>query len=90
MAKPVKRGQTGHNKLPPVATDCGATQVAETYLSNTQLAARYGVNRSTVWRWSQTDPTFPKPVSLSPGCTRWKLSALEAWEAAKAKRGTAA
>ena len=55
----------------------------ETYLSYAQLAARYGVHRATLWRWAKTDPNFPKPVSLSPGCTRWKLSAVEAWEATR-------
>jgi len=54
--------------------------MTETYLSNAQLAARYGLHRSTLWRWAKTDPTFPKPVSLSVGCTRWKLSAIENWE----------
>lgn len=58
--------------------------MAETYLADTQLAARYGVHRTTPWRWAKTDPAFPKPVTLSPGCTRWKLSDLEAWEAGKA------
>lgn len=56
----------------------------DTYLPDTQLAARYRVHRSTPWRWVKTDPTFPKPVTLTPGCTRWKLADLEAWEAAKA------
>ena len=44
------------------------------------VAQRYGVSRATVWRWAQHDK-FPKPVKLSPGCTRWKLSDVEAWEA---------
>jgi prophage regulatory protein len=59
--------------------------MASIYLTDTQLAARYGVHRATPWRWANTDPTFPKPVSLTPGCTRWKLSELEAWEAGRAK-----
>lgn len=54
--------------------------MAEIYLPDTRVAARYGVHRTTPWRWDKTDPTFPKPVRLSPGCTRWKLSDLEAWE----------
>ncbi|SHL21954.1 transcriptional regulator, AlpA family [Roseovarius marisflavi] len=56
----------------------------ETYLSDLQLSARYGVHRTTPWRWYNDDETFPKPVKLSPGCTRWKLSELETWEANKA------
>lgn len=58
--------------------------MAETYLSDAHLAARYGVHRSTPWRWTKTDATFPKPVKLSPQCSRWKLSEIESWEAAKA------
>ena len=57
--------------------------MAETYLSDTQLSARYAVHRTTPWRWAKTRPDFPKPVTLTPGCTRWKLSEIEAWEAAK-------
>ena len=58
--------------------------MAETYLSDAQLSARYGVHRSTPWRWVKTDPAFPKPVKLSRQCSRWKLSEIEAWEAVKA------
>jgi prophage regulatory protein len=58
--------------------------MADTYLSDTQLAARYNVHRATPWRWAQSGK-FPKPVSLTTGCTRWKLSDIEAWEAARAK-----
>lgn len=54
------------------------------FLSDKQVAARYGVSRPTIWGWLRKDPTFPKPVPLSPGCTRWKLAEIEAWEAAKA------
>ena len=54
--------------------------MAETFISDTQLAARYGVHRSTPWRWAKTDTAFPQPVKLSPQCSRWKLSEIEAWE----------
>ncbi|MTH59002.1 helix-turn-helix transcriptional regulator [Paracoccus litorisediminis] len=53
------------------------------YLTDKQIADRYGVTRPTIWRWTRTDPTFPKPISLSPGCTRWKLDEIESWEAAR-------
>jgi prophage regulatory protein len=58
--------------------------MAETYVSDSQLGARYGVHRATIWRWVNTDPNFPKPVKLSPQCTRWKLSEIETWEARRA------
>lgn len=58
--------------------------MAEIYLSDLQLSVRYGVHRTTPWRWAKSNQTFPKPVMLTPGCTRWKLSEIEAWEAARA------
>jgi len=53
------------------------------YLTDSQIAKRYGVTRQTVWRWANSDPLFGKPIKLSPGCTRWKLSEIEAWEASR-------
>jgi prophage regulatory protein len=55
-----------------------------TYLTDRQVGARYNVHHLTPRRWLKTDPSFPKPIHLTPGCTRWKLSEIEAWETAKA------
>jgi prophage regulatory protein len=55
----------------------------ETYLSDRHLGARWGVHHLTPRRWVRDDLTFPRPIKLTPGCTRWKLSEIEAWEAAK-------
>ena len=52
----------------------------ETFFSDKQLSLKYSVARSSIWRWVQ-EGTFPKPVRLTPGCSRWKLSDLEKWEA---------
>jgi prophage regulatory protein len=60
------------------------TQMPATYISDRHLAARYNVHHLTPRRWLKTEPSFPKPIRLTPGCTRWKLSDIEAWEAAKA------
>ena len=57
----------------------------ETFLTDLDLANRYGVHRSTPWRWTKSDSSFPKPVVLSPGCTRWKASDILAWEASKSR-----
>ena len=57
----------------------------ETYLSDRQIGARYSVHYLTPRRWLKTDPTFPKPIRLTPGCVRWKLSDLQAWEAAQSQ-----
>ncbi|BBF92833.1 hypothetical protein BLTE_15180 [Blastochloris tepida] len=56
----------------------------ERYLSVKQLAERHSTSIATVWRRARTDASFPKPVRMSPGCTRWRLSDIERWEAARA------
>lgn len=49
------------------------------YLSDSQLAQRYNVSRATIWRWS-SEGRIPKPVKLTPGCTRWRLADISKWE----------
>ncbi len=56
--------------------------IAPIYLSDNQVSTRYKVSSNTIWRWVR-NKTFPAPVKLTPGCTRWRLSDIEAWEAAK-------
>lgn len=51
----------------------------ETYVSDRDLAERYSKARGTIWRWPQTIG-FPNPIKLSPGCTRWRMSEVIAWE----------
>ena len=46
------------------------------YTTDAQLAERYNVNRSTIWRWAHNG-NLPQPVKLSPGCTRWNLDEIE-------------
>jgi predicted DNA-binding transcriptional regulator AlpA len=58
----------------------------EIFLKTRQVQARWGgVSHMFVERRLKNDATFPKPVFL--GRLRfWKLSELEAWEAAQTKR----
>ena len=42
-------------------------------------ASSLKVGKSTVWRLSRSDPTFPKPIKLSDRITRWLESDLEDW-----------
>ena len=49
------------------------------YLSDKQLAKRYGVTRTTIWRWARANQ-FPRPIRLGSGCTRWALRSVEAYE----------
>ncbi len=53
--------------------------VEQLYLSDSQVAARYGVARTTIWRWVRLD-AYPAPRKIAPGCTRWSLRSIEAWE----------
>jgi len=44
---------------------------ASRFLSIEQVAKRYGVGKSTVWRWVASDKNFPAPIKLSKGTSRW-------------------
>lgn len=50
------------------------------YLNERQLAARFAVHRTTIWRWVR-ESDFPPPVRFSEKCTRWPLAAVLSWEA---------
>lgn len=53
------------------------------YLSERDIARRYGVHQKTPWYWLKSSD-FPEPVRLGPRCTRWRLEDLQAWEARRA------
>lgn len=54
----------------------------QVYLNVKQVAARYGVNTCTVWRWRKGKPDFPQPHRFGPQTLRWKAADLEGWEVA--------
>lgn len=47
------------------------------------VAFETGTSEATIWRWNAKDPSFPAPVKLSAGCTRWRRADVEAWIAAR-------
>ena len=51
------------------------------FLSVRHVAERFDVSPTTIWRWSGTVPSFPLPVRFGSGCTRWRLSDIERFEA---------
>lgn len=59
-----------------------ASNNADKYLSDKNLAARYDTSRASIWRWVKSGK-FPPPVKLSPGCTRWWFPVVLDWEAAR-------
>lgn len=41
------------------------------FISADDLANRYGVSRSTIWRWVRENH-LPQPLRLGGKCIRWK------------------
>lgn len=48
------------------------------YFSDKDLALRYSIHKTTVWRWARENG-FPKPVKVL-NSTRWKKQDIEQWE----------
>lgn len=46
------------------------------YLKTAQVAARYGISRTTVWRWIKAG-RLPEPVMVGPGVRRFPIAALQ-------------
>jgi len=45
---------------------------------------------ATIWRLAKTDPSFPKPIKVSPGITIWDEAEVDSYyKAKKALRGAA-
>lgn len=59
------------------------------WLSDRDLAVRYGVNRITVWRWARSG-VIPKPRKIGPNTSRWSASEIEAHDAEMANGGEVA
>lgn len=61
----------------------------QTFLTGPQVQARYQKSHVTIWRWVR-DPelAFPQPIQINR-LNYWRLSDLEAWEAAQAEKTAA-
>ena len=44
-----------------------------------EAAAMLSIGESTVWKKVKEDPSFPRPVRLSPKCTRFKVDDIRKW-----------
>lgn len=55
------------------------------FVTDRDLAERYQVNRCSPWRWAQKG-TFPKPIKLSPGVSRWDIRQVEQHEREQAEQ----
>lgn len=59
------------------------------YVSDIQVANRFGVSRASIWRWAKIGD-FPKPVKLSPGCSRWKVEDVQKWAESRSSQSEVA
>lgn len=57
-----------------------ALRANETFLTVGQVAKRYSVSNSTIWRWVHSREGFPDPYEIAKGTTRWASSDLNAFE----------
>ena len=55
------------------------------FLNKVEVAQRIGVGRSNVDYIIKTDPTFPKPVQLTPSRPQWLDAAIDAWALARSE-----
>lgn len=53
-------------------------ETQERLLQVRAVAALVGMGKSTIWRKAKNGD-FPKPVQVSAGITRWKLSEVNEW-----------
>jgi prophage regulatory protein len=49
------------------------------YLNVQELANRWGVGVSTIWRWAN-EGKIPSPIAIGPRATRWDIRDLLAFE----------
>ncbi|MDH2403660.1 hypothetical protein QCM77_27440 [Bradyrhizobium sp. SSUT18] len=52
----------------------------ERFITDKQLAGRWGIDPSTIWRNAKKSPTYPQPVKLSARVTRFRMSDVERHE----------
>lgn len=55
------------------------------FLRDIEVAIRYGISRSTIWRWLKTGK-IPQPFKIGEGSTRWRLDDLKVWEQLKVQK----
>ncbi|MCB4862551.1 AlpA family phage regulatory protein [Sphingobium sp. PNB] len=48
-------------------------------LTDKEVATLMGISSRHVHRLRQTDPNFPKAISLGARCVRWKLAEVTAY-----------
>ena len=57
--------------------------MSQIWLTDKQLAERYGCSRTWVWQMAKTDDAFPKPVKFTAGCSRFSAAEADRYDAGK-------
>ena len=52
------------------------------FASVDELAARYGVNRSSLYKWVKSGE-YPKPIKIGPKFTRWRREDVQRYESSR-------
>ena len=52
------------------------------FASVDELAARYGVNRSSLYKWVKAGE-YPRPIKLGPRFTRWRREDVQRYESTR-------
>ncbi|MBB4351599.1 helix-turn-helix transcriptional regulator [Aliirhizobium cellulosilyticum] len=77
---PSVEGQNANNStLPqskPIQRKLNEPVFRDRLLSDKDVAARYQVEKQTIWRWARTSTTFPKPFKIE-GTARWSENELD-------------
>jgi predicted DNA-binding transcriptional regulator AlpA len=48
-----------------------------------EVASCLSISVSTVWRHAKEDETFPRPLKIGVGATRWAVTEIEAYEGSR-------
>ena len=48
----------------------GLEPLGDLYFRDTEIAKKFGINRTSVWRWVKAG-ILPPPIKFSEGCSRW-------------------
>ena len=76
-------GPSKDNSITNAIGDDSLPVSATIWVSPKRAARMFDISEATLYRWLKTRSDFPKPVKLSPGCTRFDLNKLNAFAASK-------
>ncbi len=53
------------------------------FLTVKEVASRLSISSRTVWRRTNNDETFPRPIHIAGRSTRWALAEIEVYEGSR-------